>query len=196
MKTQKNNISNGVKNKKVIAIIGMAGSGKSAVVNYLQKKYDWPKIYLGEATFKRLKKEKLAINYINERIIREKIRQELGMGAYAKLALPKITKILKINKIIILESLYSWDEYKIFKKKFKENFLAIAVTTPAKIRLSRLKTRSIRPIKTMAELNKRDITEIEGTDKGGPIAVADYTIINDGSLENLHKQIDQIIKKS
>jgi len=195
MKTQKDNISNGVKNKKIIAIIGMAGSGKSATVNYLQQKYGWPKIYLGQTTFDRLKKEGLTLNYTNEKIIREKIRRELGMDAYAKLALPGVAKLLKTAKIVLIESLYSWGEYKIFKKKYRENFLAIAITTPSKIRLKRLKTRLIRPIKTAAELTKRDFTEIEGTDKGGPIAVADYTIINDGSKEKLEKNIDLIIKE-
>ena len=184
-----------MKNKKIIAIIGMAGSGKTATVEYLIKKYSWPKIYLGEATFDRLKKDGVAVNYTNEKIIRENIRQELGMGAYAKLALPKVAKLLKTAKIVLIESLYSWDEYKIFKKKYGENFLAIAITTPSKIRLHRLKIRSIRPIKNAAELTKRDWTEIEGTDKGGPIAVADHTIINDGSTKKLRKNIDLIIKK-
>lgn len=187
---------NGVKTKnKVIAIIGMAGSGKSAVVDYLQKKYNWPKVYLGQPTFDRLKKEGLKRNYKNERIVREKTRRELGMGAYARLMLPQVVKILKNSKMVLLESLYSWDEYKIFKKRHGENFLAIAVTAPSKIRLARLKTRSLRPIKTAAELVKRDWTEIEGTDKGGPIAAADYTIINDGSKKKLQKNIDLIIKE-
>lgn len=183
-----------MKTKKIIAIIGMAGSGKSAAVNYLEKKYGWPKVYLGEATFDRLKKDGLAVNYTNEKIIREKIRQELGMGAYAKLALPKVAKILKTNKVVLIESLYSWDEYKIFKKKYGQNFLALAITAPASIRLSRLKTRPLRPIKTAAELAKRDWTEIEGTDKGGPIAVADYTVINDGAQNKLYKKINKIIE--
>lgn len=182
-----------MKAKKIIAIIGMAGSGKSAAVNYLQKKYGWPKVYLGEATFERLKRDGLAVNYTNEKTIREKIRRELGMGAYAKLALPKIAKILKTTEVILIESLYSWDEYKIFKKKYGQNFLALAIAAPANIRLVRLKIRPVRPIKTAAELAKRDWNEIEGTDKGGPIALSDYTIINDGTTGELYKKIDKII---
>ena len=184
-----------MQNKKIIAIVGMAGSGKTETVKYLINKYSWPKVYLGEATFDRLKKDGLAVNYTNERIVREKIRRESGMGAYAKLALPKVAKLLKTAKIVLIESLYSWDEYKIFKKKYGENFLAIAITTSANVRLLRLKTRTIRPIKTASELAKRDFTEIEGTDKGGPIAAADYTVINDGSQAELRRQIDKIVKK-
>ena len=102
--------------KKIIAIVGMCGSGKSEVVKYLQKTKKWPKIYFGEATFERIKKEGLELNYENERKTREKIRKEMGMGAYAKLALPKIEKLLEKNETVILESLYSWAEYKIIKE--------------------------------------------------------------------------------
>ena len=83
------------KNKNLIAIVGMPGSGKTQATKYLIKKLNCPKVYFGEATFDRLKKEGLKINYTNEKKVREKIRSELGMGAYAILALPKIKKHLK-----------------------------------------------------------------------------------------------------
>jgi dephospho-CoA kinase len=108
--------------KKLIAVVGMAGSGKTEVIKYLQKTFKWPKIYFGEATFERLEKEGLEVNYENEKIVREKIRAELGMGAYATLALPKIESLFKKNNIILLESLYSWDEYKIILKKLPGYF--------------------------------------------------------------------------
>ncbi|MFH0923414.1 MAG: dephospho-CoA kinase, partial [Candidatus Falkowbacteria bacterium] len=132
----------------------------------------------------------------NERAIREKIRSELGMGAYAKLALPKIKKALKNNETVLAESLYSWDEYKIMKQKFSDSFKVIAVYASPDIRFQRLKERKKeRPIKNYNEFKTRDYSEIEGTDKGGPIAIADYMIINEGSLYNLRKNIISIIKK-
>jgi dephospho-CoA kinase len=180
--------------KKIIAIVGMCGSGKSEVVNYLQKTRKWPKIYFGEATFDRIKKEGLEINYENEKKIREKIRKEMGMDAYAKLALPKIEKILKEHNILILESLYSWDEYKIIKEKYKNNFKVIAVFSSPKTRLKRMLGRQEeRPMKNEEEFIKRDYSEIENTDKGGPIARADFTIINESSLEDFHHQLENII---
>ena len=181
-------------NKKIIAVIGMCGAGKSEVVNYLQKKLKCPKIYFGDATFDRIKKDGLELNYENERAVREKIRSELGMGAYAKLALPKIKEALKNNEIVLVESLYSWDEYKIMKQKFSDSFKVIAVYAPPDVRFRRLKKRKKeRPIKNYKEFKIRDYSEIEGTDKGGPIAIADYMIINEGSIKNLHKNINDIL---
>jgi dephospho-CoA kinase len=184
-----------MKNKKIIAIIGMAGSGKSEVINYLQKKYYWPSIYLGAPTFERIDQAGLPTNWNNEKMMREKIREELGMGAMAILALPKIKNLLKKNNTIVLESLYSWDEYKILKKKFSDDLKTIAIFANPDLRFARLEKRKKRPIKTYKEFETRQITEIEGTDKGGPIAIADYTIINESSKKELQNNIDKIIKK-
>jgi dephospho-CoA kinase len=60
------------------------------------------------------------------------------------------------------------------------------------MRFARLRNRPERPITTYEEFQKRDWTEIENTDKGGPIAIADYTISNLGALEALHQELDQI----
>ncbi|MFW5888361.1 MAG: AAA family ATPase [Patescibacteria group bacterium] len=182
--------------KNIIAVVGMAGAGKSAATRYVLKKYGWPKVYFGEATFDRLKEEGLEVNYENERYIREKIREELGMAAYAKLALPKIKKLLKESNNIILESLYSWEEYKTIKDEYGEDFKVLAIYSSPDARFKRLKNRQReRPIKDYEEFKTRDRTEIEGTNKGGPIAVADRTVINEYDLNHLHKEIDEFIKK-
>jgi len=183
-----------MKNKTIIAIVGMAGSGKSEAVNYLQKKYNYPKVYFGEATFDRLKKEGLELNYANEKNIREKIRQEMGMGAYAILAMPKIDSIFEKSGMVLVESLYSWDEYKVLKNKYSDKFKVIAIFASPEIRFARLKSRlKERPIDDIDTFNRRDLTEIEGTDKGGPIARADHMIINHGTLEELHAELDSAI---
>jgi len=181
--------------KKIIAVVGMAGSGKTEVINYLVDKYHWPKVYFGEATFEELKKEGLEVNPENERKMREKIRKEQGMDAYAKLSLPKIIAALKISDIVLVESLYSWAEYKFLKEKFGDTFRVVAIFASPALRFSRLKQRAVRPIREFEEFRKRDWSEIEGTDKGGPIAIADHTIINDGSLAELHKKIDKVVEK-
>lgn len=185
-----------MKKKTIIAAVGMAGSGKTEIIKYLQKKISANNIYLGEATFDRIKKEGWELNYENERIARETIRTEMGMGAYALLAIPKIEKILQEEDIVLLESMYSWEEYKIIKEKYGENFFVIATHASPKIRCKRLLSRSNeRPIKDREEFNKRDYTEIEKTDKGGPIARADFMIVNEQDIEYLHKKIDKIINE-
>jgi dephospho-CoA kinase len=183
-------------NKNIIAVVGMAGAGKSAATRYILKKYGWPKVYFGEATFDRLKKEGMETNYENERYVREKIREEMGMSAYAELALPKIRKHLETGDSVLLESLYSWEEYKAIKNEYGDNFKVLAIYSSPDTRFERLKNRRReRPIKNYEEFKTRDRTEIEGTNKGGPIAVADWTIVNEYDLDHLHKEVDKFIKK-
>lgn len=181
--------------KNIIAILGLPGSGKTEVINYLKKKHNWPNVYFGEVTFEALKKEGLSLNNKNERIIRERIRRELGTDTYAKLSIPKVNKALKESNVVLVESLYSWEEYKMFKKKYGNSFQTIAIYSRPETRFKRLQKRKIRPIKTIKEFQKREYSQIENIDQGGPIAVADYSIINDKDLKTLHKKTNKIIKK-
>jgi dephospho-CoA kinase len=184
-----------MKNKLTLAVVGMCGSGKSEVVKYLVKKLNWPVVYLGGITFDWMKKKNIPVNYENEKKAREQIRRENGgMGAYAKLSLPKIAALLKKNQGVIVESLYSWSEYKILKEKYGDNFKVIAVIASPSIRFKRLIARkSERPMKNYAEFQTRDYSEIENIEKGGPIAMADYLIVNEGTLQSLRKKLDSII---
>lgn len=75
------------------------------------------------------------------------------------------------------------------KHAFPGELSLIAVVAPKKLRHHRLASRPERPF-TDAEANTRDWTEIENLEKGGPIAIADHYMMNDGDLEKLHAQID------
>ncbi len=53
------------------------------------------------------------------------------MGVVAKLLLPKIKNFIKN---VILDGLYSWDEYKILKEEFKD-LVVIAIVCDKKIKV-------------------------------------------------------------
>jgi dephospho-CoA kinase len=180
-----------MKNKLILAIVGMCGSGKSEVVKYLKEKNNWSSVYLGEITFDRLQEENLEMNEKNERYMREKIRTENGMGAYALLSLPKIEKLLENNDTVIVESLYSWSEYKILKEKFGDSFKVLAVTASPAVRYARLKNRAERPMPEDQSC-ARDYSEVENIEKGGPIAMADHTIVNESDFKDLQNNLDLI----
>ena len=180
------------KTHPLLIIVGMAGSGKSSITTYLQGK-NWQVIHFGEITINELKRRNLEINEINEKKIREEIREKHGMGAYAKISLPDIKKAL-LKGPVVIDGLYSWSEYKTIINEIKNPIIIVAIFTPRKLRYERLSKRDIRPL-TYKEAEQRDIAEIEKIEKGGPIAIADYTIINDGKLEKLYLAIDNILKE-
>ena len=177
---------------KVVSIVGMTGAGKSEVARVFEK-HGFTRIRFGDVTDQEIEKRGLELNEENERYIRELLRQEHGMSAYAKLNLPRIDSALKHSDVVI-DGLYSWEEYTFLKSYYQENFYVVAAWSPPGVRYQRLMTRAERRL-TLEEAANRDRVEIENINKGGPIAMADFTIINESSLENLRQKAERIIAK-
>ena len=173
---------------KIIAIVGMCGSGKSVASEYLIG-LGYKRVYYGGVTMDKLKESGLDVNPDNEKMMREKLRSELGMGAYAKVLLPTI-KELSLNNDVVLDGLYSWDELVILNNEFK--ITTIAVVADKKIRYDRLSRRTVRPF-GKSDAIKRDISEIENIAKAGPIAYADYYIFNNGTINDFHNRLNEIL---
>lgn len=173
---------------KLVAIVGMCGSGKSIATLFFESK-GYSKIYFGGITYEKMKEENIPYTPENDNKMRVKIRDEYGMGAYAILSLPKIKEQIKKSNVVI-DGLYSWDEYKILKDEFPHIKL-IAIVVDKEIRYERLKNRINRNY-SIDESIKRDLNEIEKTAKGGPIAYADYFILNNYSLEEYKDKLENI----
>ncbi len=177
---------------KVVAIVGMAGAGKSEVARVFERN-GFTRIRFGDVTDQEVKKRRLELNEKNERHVRELLRQEHGMAAYARLNLPGIDKALKDSDVVI-DGLYSWEEYIFLKDYYGDNLCLVAVWASPKTRYIRLSGRLNRRL-SLAEATSRDRAEIENTNKGGPIAIADFAIISESSLEHLTRQVERIIAK-
>jgi dephospho-CoA kinase len=184
-----------MENMRVIAFVGMPGSGKSVCVDCLTKK-GFPSVYFGGVVMDELKARGLEVNEANEKEVREGLRETEGKDAIAKRIVAKIEALgAQGQNKVVADGIYSWSEYKIFKERFGDNATIIAITAPRKLRHERLAKRPVRPL-TDKESSSRDYAEIENLEKGGPIANADYTIVNDETPENLYIKIDKILEKT
>ena len=153
-----------------------------------------------------VKEKNLEVNEANERKIREGLRKKYGMGAFAVLNIPKIDELIKKSNVVG-DGLYSWSEYKILKEKYGDAMYVVAVYAPPMLRYSRLKNRSVENDQnqrfrnfTEEEAKARDYAEIENLEKGGPIVMADFTIVNTGTIDEVKKKtreiLSQILKSS
>jgi dephospho-CoA kinase len=184
---------------KIFCIVGMTGSGKSEVSDELVKR-GFAYLRFGQITLDTMKERGLEVNEANERATREGLRKEFGMGAFATLNIPKLDELAKKSNVVA-DGLYSWTEYKILKEKYGDSMCVIAVYAPPKIRYQRLAERKstaadqnkrFRPL-TEEEAKKRDYSEIENIEKGGPIAMADFMIPNIGTMDELKAAVDKIL---
>ena len=185
----------------IIALVGMTGSGKSKVADMLVEK-GFHFIRFGQITLDIVKERGLEPTEKNERPIREAVRKEHGMAAYAILNIPKINKLIEKGNVVI-DGLYSWEEYLELKKKYGKAFICLAVYSSPETRYNRLTSRKYDAEKdsnmrnrpsTKEQAQSRDYSEIENLHKAGPIAMADYTIVNEGNIEELHAKINELLK--
>lgn len=177
---------------KIISLVGMAGSGKSEVAARFEEA-GFTRIRFGDITDEEVKKRGLPLTEENERTVRESLRHELGMAAYAILNKPKIDAALQHGNVVA-DGLYSWEEYLILREVYGEDLVVIAVYSSPETRYGRLTFRAERG-RTPEEAASRDKAEIENLNKGGPIAMADYTIINEYSFAILMQETDKILER-
>lgn len=177
---------------KIVAVVGMCGSGKSIATDILQNN-GWHKIYFGGITYKKMQEEGIIRTPDSERIFREKLRKQYGPECYAKLLLPEIQEALK-TKNVVLDGLYSWYEFKYLEENLKQELKLICVVADKNVRYDRISKRLERPFDN-EKAKERDLSEMENLYKGGPIAYADYYIFNNGTLEEYEIRLKEIIKK-
>ena len=171
----------------------MAGAGKSEATKYLETK-NIPFARFGQITDEEIHALGLPLIQKNERVVREKLRLELGMAAYAIKMKPRIENLLKEHDVIALDGLYSWEEYVFLKKEF-HGFLLVHIFAEPQKRYERLSERAVRPL-SLKEARERDIAELEKLNKGGPIAIADYIIVNNGDdIKELYMEVDELLKR-
>ena len=176
---------------KLVAIVGMCGSGKS-VATTLFKDHGYEVIYFGGVTMKKLEEEGLEVTPENEKMMRERLRRDFGMGAYAHVLIDDIRSSLEKGNVV-LDGVYSWSELKILKQEFP-NIKFISIVVDKEKRYDRLNNREVRPF-NYEQAVTRDISEIENLEKGGPICYADYFILNNDSEKEYMKNIEKVYNK-
>jgi dephospho-CoA kinase len=179
--------------KKAIILVGMPGAGKSVCVEHLKAK-SVPSVYFGGITLDELKARGMEVNPANEKLVREDIRAKEGKGAYALRIIAQVEQFFEDGQpYVVVDGLYSWTEYKIFKETLEDNAIIIAIVTPRSVRHQRLTKRAVRPL-TDEEASSRDYAEIENLEKGGPIANADYYLSNEVEPKELTADLDKLLK--
>ncbi|MBR3246506.1 AAA family ATPase [Candidatus Saccharibacteria bacterium] len=183
-------------NEKILAIVGMSGSGKSVLVDHLTEK-GYPKVYFGGMIYKEMEKRGIARTEDgeSEKKFREEIRATEGKDWVVNQVIAEVKDLIAAGqKRIILDGVYSWTEYKILKHEFPKSLTFVAIVVDKNKRYDRVAKRPGRSFDGKA-IRERDRSEIENLEKGGPIVAADYYIINNGTIDEANARLDQILKE-
>jgi dephospho-CoA kinase len=175
----------------LVAVVGMPGSGKSEASGYLQDKHGFALLRFGDVIEETLRIDGRKLSEKNEKETREKIRKEHGMKAMAVMNEKKLGKLVAKSNSVVIDGLYSWEEYEYLKQKYL-NLVLVAIYSPPSLRYLRLAKRTKRSL-TDLEARNRDQAELKNLNKGGPIAMADHLVVNDEKVVHLQLKLDEIV---
>ncbi len=179
--------------KIIIGLVGEIACGKGVVVDYLVKKY-----HASSYRYSRILRDILDRVYQDQS--RENmtntsnwLRKTFGQDILSRTLARDIAQ--DKNKLIVFDGIRRLPELNIFKKI--AGFTLIKIVGDPRIRFQRLLKRNENPgdnRKTFEQFLKdqKDISDFEIPEV---MKRANYEINNDGSLEDLHKQIDKLVKK-
>jgi dephospho-CoA kinase len=177
------------KKPKLIGITGTNGAGKGEAAAYLVKKgYDY--FSLSDLIREEMEKKGEEIDRNNLIKMGNKLRERFGADILAR----RIMKRIKGKAII--DSIRNPKEVEFLGKQ--KYFLLLAVDAPVELRFERVKSRgrdeSASNLKEFIRKEEEEMTDYEnGQQLRNCINLADMTLINDGSLEDLHKKLESLL---
>lgn len=176
-----------------LALVGMPGAGKTLCADHLRRR-GYRGFRFGQIVVDEVERRGLPRTQDSERIVREDLRALQGREAIARLALPVLRQLLQDTPVIFIDGLYSFSEYQLLRRELDASLLVVAVVSARQHRYRRLGQRPQRPLDAAAA-EARDLREITTLEKGGPIAIADYTLLNDGAPADLTEALDGLLRQ-
>lgn len=178
----------------IFGITGTNGAGKGVVVDYLKTKgftHFSNSGYISEELVRR----GMELSRPNMRLVGNEFREKHGAGYMAKMAIKKAEEA-GVEKMVN-EAIRSTGEA---KEIINAGGHLLLVDADRKIRYERIFNRKsgkdLIDFDTFVEQEEREWYASEGAhdmDMKAVMDMADYKIQNDGSLDELHQQIDQVL---
>ena len=179
---------------KVIGLIGYIGSGKDTVAEYLVKKYKLSHVSYGDIV-RELSVAKSRTKNRSDLIRTQKeYVKKYGHSYFGKIAVKKIKENGGNN---VLSGIRRFEDIKEPMDAFGKDFLLIFIDSGPRKRFERMKRRKREgDPKTFEEFLRQEKEENKAFDIDKIMKYVRFTISNDGTLQELHKNIDNFLAKT
>ncbi len=179
--------------KAIIAVVGLPGAGKSTATRYFKQEKGLPVVSFSDVINKMIDEKGLPHTEEVHKKFRTDIRKKYGMGALAVVSRDKIAEALKESPIVVIEGMRSWEEYEEIKKSFPDvRIYILYVWADKDKRYERIKRRKYRG-KLVGE--ERDLNEVLGLNMGPTIAMADFIVKNNFSLQEFYDKLEEVYRQ-
>jgi len=185
---------------KIIGITGTLASGKTSVRDFFLSHFSSYFISLSDIIREELVKEGKELKRENFVEKGNELRRKYGSHILAEVAILTLPK-LSDKQIIVIDGIRNPDEVNYLRKRFGKNFVLIAVDAPKEIRFKRLLERKKegdpKTFEEFLEMDEIDVGRNQpeyGQRVYDCLRLADYLIVNDSSIEEFNKKLEEICR--
>jgi len=184
---------------KVIGLTGTIGSGKYVVTDYLKQKFNCFYVKISDVLRNEMEKRRGKLDRKTLQDSGDEMRKKYGNHILAKVS---IDYLPRNKELIVMDGIRNPGEIDYLKQTFGNDFVLIAVDSKPELRFERLKQRGRSDDPKIWE----EFLEIDSRDQGTGqpeygqqtrrcMSKADYTIMNDGTLEEFQANIAETAQK-
>jgi len=180
---------------KTIGIVGMQASGKT-VASKIGEAMGIRVIRMGDLVREEILKHGMKINEETIAKFASSMRQKEGMDALAKRTVQRVRALYESEKAVIIDGIRGGEEAKLFRKEFGGNFKLIAIIASPRVRYKRVKTRKREDDAIDMQIFTRKDERESSWGMEEAIALADYIIRNEGTIEEFEADVRRILEEA
>ena len=183
------------KNKIVIGLIGEKGAGKGTVSDYLEEKYAAKHFMVSKILRRTL--EDLRLPITRENLVKLALVLKEGYGPSVIIDSLIVDMEKNGSDMIIADGIRMHGDVEPFREKYGNNFCLVYVTASIQVRFDRTRARKQNDGEDKVSFQQfleeeGKLTEISIHEIGEQ---ADFILKNDGTSEELKKQVDEMMEK-
>ncbi|MBI4167925.1 MAG: AAA family ATPase [Candidatus Aenigmarchaeota archaeon] len=173
---------------KIICLVGMPGAGKGSVGRIFEQE-NIPIVVMSSIVRDEVKKRGLELNIKNLDNVAVDLREKFGKDVVAKRVAEKVKEIK--SSTVCVDGIRNIEEIGVLKNA--GDVVIVFVSAPEKMRFDRLSIRAEpRDPKNFEEFKWREQKQVD-FGMGKVIEIADYKIVNEGSLEDLEIKVKKLL---
>lgn len=176
----------------VIGLVGLQASGKTEACNVFLDEGGC-RVRMGDVVWNEVEERGLKVCEENVGKVAQDLREQEGMGAVAKRCVPLIQEEVGNCDFVVVDGIRGIAEVDVFRDEFGDDFFLVSILASPEVRFNRIKNRDREDdIEDFEQFRSKDERELSwGLEEA--LEDADFEISNEGSLEDLEKEIRGVL---